>query len=196
MANIEIRASLHDRDAIRGLEELGKVGRTGIARALKRTGISERVQLARDVSKDIGLGVEAVKREISTRVDVDGGSVTIATAGFRIPLIRFKARGPQPSKGRKGSGVSALRFGTRQKYEGAFIATVGGQHTGVFRRVGISTRKSVGAWSKNLPIKQLYGPSIATVFGKHLPAAVDRGVEVLGKNLQHELQFALAQVNR
>jgi hypothetical protein len=195
MANIEIRASLHDAEALRGLEELGRAGRTGIARALKRTGISERAQLARDVGKDTGLGVARVKDEISTRVNVDGGTVTLTTAGVRIPLIEFQARGPRPSRGRKGSRVTAIRFGQRVGYPGAFIATVFGAlpsgvtssgHEGVFRRLG----------QKRLPIKQLYGPSIATVFGKHLPAAVSRGVEVLGKNLQHELQFALAQVSR
>lgn len=197
MANIVFGARLRDEDAFRGLEALGRAGQTGIARALKRTGTTERAVLARDVGKDTGLGVEVVKREITTTVSVEEGTVRLSTAGTRIPLIRFGARGPQPSKGRKGSGVSAIRFGKRERYQGAFLATVGtGGYTGVFRRARTLTRKSVGAWSLNLPIKQLYGPSIAHVFGKHLPAAAERGIEVLGKNLAHELQFALSQVTR
>lgn len=197
MANIVFRATLKDQDALRGLQELGRAGRTGIARALKRTGTSERATLARLVGKDTGLGVTVVKREITTSLSVEEGTVRLITAGTRIPLIDFGARGPNPSKGRKGSAVSAIRFGKRERYEGAFLATVGtGRHLGVFRRAKTLTRKSVGAWGLNLPIKQLYGPSIAHVFGKHLPAAVDRGMDVLGKNLAHELQYALSQVTR
>lgn len=197
MANVVFRAVLKDQEAFRGLQELGRAGQTGIARALKRTETSERATLARLVGKDTGLGVAVVKREITASLSVEEGTVRLITAGTRIPLIRFGARGPQPSKGRRGSGVSAIRFGKRERYQGAFLATVGiGGHTGVFRRVGQSTRKSVGAWGLNLPIKQLYGPSIAHVFGKHLPAAEQRGIEVLGKNLAHELQYALSQVTR
>jgi hypothetical protein len=193
MASIEFRASLHDRDAIRGLEEIGKAGRTGIARALKRSGTSSETFLARKVSEDTGLGVTFAKREITTSVSVEEGTVRIATAGFRIPLIRFQARGPYPSRGR-GRGVTAIRFGQRTLYPHTFIARVFGPlptgvtspgHTGVFARTGRA----------RLPIRQKYGPSIATVFGKFLPEAADRGLESLGKNLQHELQYALAQVS-
>lgn len=195
MAFIEVRASLNSQDALRGLEQLGNAGRTGIARALKRTGTSERVVLARDVAKDTGLGVERTKKEISTSINVEEGTVRISTDGHRIPLIEFSARGPRPSRGRKGTTVTAIRFGQRTPYPQAFIARVFGAlpngvtssgHEGVFKRLT----------AKRLPIKQLYGPSIAHVFGKHLPAAAERGVEVLGKNLEHELQFALSQVTR
>lgn len=193
--NVTFSAQLHDQDALRGLEELGRAGRTGIARALRRTGTTMRADLARDVAKNTGLGVERTKREIGTKVSVEDGTVALSTDGVRIPLIEFKARGPRPSRGRKGSQVTAIRFGTRTPYPGAFIARVYGPlpsgvtspgHEGVFQR----------RTAKRLPIKQLYGPSIAHVFGKHLPDAAERGVEVLGKNLAHELQFALSQVSR
>lgn len=192
--NVVFSASLDAADAMRGLEELGRAGRTGIARALKRTGTTSSVFLARKVADDTGLGVARVKKEISTRVDVEAGTVTIQTAGVRIPLIAFRARGPQPSKGRKGTAVSAVRFGQRVRYPGAFLARVFGTnapatsegHLGVFRRVGV----------KRLPIKQLYGPSIAQVFGKYLPEAAEHGMATLEKHLEHELQFALSQVAR
>lgn len=202
MANIVFRATLKDQDALRGLQELGRAGQTGIARALKRTGTSGRATLARLVGKDTGLGVETVKKEITTSLSLEEGTVRLITAGTRIPLIRFGARGPQPTKGRKGSGVSAIRFGQRHRYEGAFLATVKGPlpsgvvspgHFGVFRRARTVTRKSVGAWGFNLPIRQLYGPSIAHVFGKFLPEAAEQGMQTLGKNLEHELQFALSR---
>src|SRR5688500_8913253 len=101
MAYFEVKASLADRDAFRGREELGRAGRTGISRALKRTGTTSRTHLARNVAQDTGLGVERTKREIKTSVDVDEGTVRISTDGHRIPLIAFQARGPRPSRGRK-----------------------------------------------------------------------------------------------
>src|SRR5688500_12759806 len=126
MANAVFRASLNDREAIRGLDALGKAGQTGIARALKRSGTSARTEMARSVAKDTGLGVEFAKREISTSYSVDERSVRISTAGFRIPLIRFQAKGPRPSRGRKGTQVTAIKFGARTGYPGAFIAKVFG----------------------------------------------------------------------
>jgi hypothetical protein len=82
----------------------------------------------------------------------------------------------------------------------AFIATTvaqadgsGGSHRGVFIRAANLTRKSSGAWSPNLPIKQLYGPSIGQVFSKFRPQGVARVLEVFDKNFDHEVGFLHSQ---
>lgn len=52
-------------------------------------------------------------------------------------------------------------------------------------------RKSHGAWSFNLPIYELHGPSIAYVFERKAAGpALARGQEQLVKNLAHEFRFA------
>ena len=72
----------------------------------------------------------------------------------------------------------------------AFITTVGGgRHRGVFIRIG-GQRRSPTGWSKNLPIKELYGPSIGRVFGKFLAVGLARAEEALASNFEHEMAFA------
>lgn len=115
----------------------------------------------------------------------------------RIPLIDFGARGPMPSRGR-GRGVTAKTQAGR--YPNAFIARMKSGRVDVFVRVGgqakdahgpsASRRKSAGAWTPNLPIAKLYGPSIAQVFSRFRPQGVTRVLEVFDKNFDHELAFA------
>jgi len=178
-------------DALRGLEQLGRAGNVGIARALRRSANSARADLVEKVARDTGLRQSDVRNEIRTSINVDTFTARIETAGFRIPLIQFRATGPEPSRG-KGRGVSATMLGQRKRYPHAFIATVRGAlpsgvtssgHRGVFERKG----------KERLPIKQLFGPSIPHVFAKYLPGAAERAVESLAKNIEHEFQFALSK---
>lgn len=190
MATVTVR--FHDDGILTALERLGKAGRTGIARSLNRTATTIEARLARDVAKDTGLRVGVVKDEIRRELDVDNGSVRIVAEGRRLPLIAFDARGPEPSRG-KGRGVTARSFGGRKRYPHAFIATVKGPlptgvvspgHRGVFQR-----RAGAG----RLPIRQLHGPSIPHVFAKYMPAAARDAGDLLAKNLEHELEFALSR---
>lgn len=177
----------------RALKELGKRGPVAVARALNRTGSSERTAMARAVAQDMGIKVSAARDAIT----VDKASSTSLVArviarGKRLPLIEFKAKGPNPSRGR-GRGVTYTMKGQRKTIAKAFIATVtrageDGQHAGhlgVFFRVG----------KKRLPIKQLYGVSIAHAFGNLIPAGEARRNEVLLKNVEHEIQFELSRLS-
>lgn len=73
-------------------------------------------------------------------------------------------------------GVVSKPWGQRQTYAGAFIATVGvGGHKDVFKRVGgrrgaprrVLTGKNQGKlYRPELPIKQLFGPSVQGMYRK------------------------------
>jgi hypothetical protein len=91
--------------------------------------------------------------------------------------------------------VTASIGGARKTYPGAFIMTVGtGGHRGIFQRVGAGSRMSRGAWSKNLPIIELKGPSLPHVFNKQSQVAIDRFNEQFPKELEREVSFALKKV--
>jgi hypothetical protein len=97
-----------------------------------------------------------------------------------------------PSRG-KGRGVTARFPGGQGSYPHAFIATVGHGHRGVFMRKNALARKSSGAWSLNLPIFELRGPSLPHVFRKYIPVGLARGQEQLAKNLASEFKYALSR---
>ena len=63
----------------------------------------------------------------------------------------------------------------------------------MFIRKANLERKSKGAWGKNLPMTQLFGPSIGHVFSKFRPQGVARALEVFDKNFDHELEFLNSQ---
>lgn len=178
----------------RVFDQLGKRAPAVIARVLNRTSVSARAVLARDIAGDMGLPVNVVRDELKIRpATFDDPSAVISASAKMIPLEKFRASGPLPSRGR---GTVSARIGpTRKRYEGAFRAQMRSGHIGVFRRSAKgTTRKSPGAWGPNLPILELKGPSIWKVGVKQAESARARFNEQLVKNLEHEVGFALAQV--
>lgn len=173
------------------LKAMGRRGLVAVARGLNRTASSERTAMARAVAADMGLKVGVSREAMAiTKATANNLEARVTARGKRIPLINFKARGPYPSRGR-GAGVTYTMQGQRKIWRSAFIATTvvqtdgtGGAHRGVFFRVG----------KNRLPIKQAYGPSIAHVFGKLLPAGEARRQEVLVGNVMHEINFEISRL--
>lgn len=151
-------------------------------RAINRTADSEKTALSRAVAADMGLKVGTVKNSITVeKATVNQPEARVIARGKPIPLIEFSARGPEPSRGR-GRGVSYRNPGSpRNRAEHAFITTLRSGHRGVFER----------NTSKRLPIRELMGPSVAHVFQKLVPVGEARRQEVLIKNLEHEIAYAL-----
>jgi Prophage minor tail protein Z (GPZ) len=165
------------------------------ARAINRTLTTVRAEAARTIATDIGIPVTAVRKSLAlTKANFATLRGVITITGRRIPLIELKASGPEPSRGR-GRGVSYAIGGERRRVGSAFIAEMQSGHRGVFKRVGQSARRSAGAWSKNLPIVELRGPSIPHVAGQRriLEALKTLGARTLGKNLQSEIRFLLSR---
>lgn len=165
-----------------------------VARAVNKSMASGMTVNVRLTAKDLGIKQSFVRDRLKFRRATATGqpTATLTATAARVPVMAFS---PNPSVGPsrgKGRGVSWRSKGRRVRDPQAFVATVGGQHTGVFKRVGAS-RRSRGAWSKNLPIRELMGPSIWLVAVKHAPETLARAQEQLTKNLKSELKFALTQ---
>lgn len=158
-------------------------------RALNRSADSGKVLAVRAIANDLGLSQSEELTRGKSLDDLVG--VKYASAGSlvakvspsrtRIPLIRFKATGPYPSRGR-GQGVRAsVGPGRRTVYPHSFIATMPSGHTGVFKRTEPG----------RLPVAELFGPSPAKSFRKFKYIVWTRGIEQLRKNLRSEIRFAL-----
>jgi hypothetical protein len=92
-----------------------------------------------------------------------------------------------------GRGDPYKRGGGGRTIPNAFIARMQSGHVGVFQRVaGSSGRRGPAPNRSQLPIRELFGPSIWQVFKKYEAVGLARGREQLIKNLQSEFRFVLA----
>jgi hypothetical protein len=160
------------------LEFFPKQTAIALLRATKRGTKAANTLAARLVSKDMGIKVGDVKSRIRVKVPTAQTMTGELRASLkRIPLIKFGARGPEPSRGR-GRGVTTRGKGGRSRIPSAFIATMPATgHRGVFKREGV----------KRVPISQLYGPSVGHVFVAHEKEITDRGEEQLLGELNRQL---------
>jgi hypothetical protein len=163
-------------------------------RALNRAITSANVVMVRAIAGDLAVKQGVVKDRIKVeQATPDKLTARLYASAKRIPLIELGAKGPEPSRGR-GRGVSVKGAGgNRRTIPNAFIATMRSGHRGVFQRVsGSSSRHGPAPMRSQLPIRELFGPSIWKVFGKFETLGLERGREALLKNLQSEFRFVLA----
>lgn len=181
MNGVTVRVTSSDfRERIARLKRPGKV----LARALNRSIDSGKTAAIREVAADMGLKSSDVRELVKVKkATAENLTATIYASARRVPLIKFGARGKEPSRG-KGPGVRAKLKGGAGTYPNAFIATVGNGHRGVFQRK---------AGAGRLPMRELYGPSVYQAFQKHQAAAAARALEQLEKNVAHEIEFALTR---
>lgn len=186
---MRVTTRLDTSDLKAGIDSLKKKFPQAVKRALKRAGTSGRAEMVRRISADTGLTQTAVRKEI--RVNLVGDTaVELEVTGQRIPLIAFGAKGPEPSRGR-GAGVTYRLPGSRGRAEHAFIAKMPTGHRGVYARTpGARATKKGRSWTE-LPIVELFGPSLVKVFEKYLPEGAARAQEALVNNVRSEISFAM-----
>jgi hypothetical protein len=188
-----IRLELDTKSWERAVRKLRDKAPQCIARALNRAGVTTRTLMVRTTARHLRVKNAVVQQAV--RINEARPSrlrVHVLAVGRPLSLVHFNASGPMPSRGR-GRGVSATLPHGRVRYPRAFLAKGRSGNLHVFERAG-TQRKSRGAWSANLPIKKVTGPSIADVFETYRAEGLRAGRESLTKNLKHEFRFALSQV--
>jgi hypothetical protein len=175
------------------VERLRKKAPVAQVRALNRAIASANTAMLRVISSDMGVKIGDLRDKIRVeQATPDRLRARLYASAKRIPLIDFGAKGPEPSRGR-GTGVTVKLGRGRTRIPNAFIARMGSGHRGVYRRVdGGTGRRGPLPNRSQLPIRELFGPSIWKVFTKNQQVGIDRGREQLIKNLQSEFRFALA----
>ena len=182
----------NDSDLRKTLDSLRQRYPSAIRRCLHRAADAGQTAIARAMVEDTGLAVGKIKG--SMYKEFSSTSAYVKARGRPLPLINFKARGPEPSRG-KGRGVTASVGGGRERYPHAFIATMPGGHRGVFERKPnyVAKKRSDGRGWSGLPIREVFGPSIVSFFIKHLPLGAERASEVFNSTLKSEINFALSR---
>ena len=180
---IYIKADL--QPFITQLQALGRDGAKAVARGMNRTIQSAQTLSVRAIAEDLGIAQKEVRKTMALRkANRTRLEASLTSTGRRIPLIAFRARGPEPSRG-KGKGVRYRLPGGRGIAPHAFIATMKTGHRGVFQRKGPARR---------LPIAELRGPSVPRVFRKQIDDAIQAKADAaLVKNVQHEIEYLLSK---
>lgn len=161
-----------------------------LVRAMNRALASGRSVGVKGVSAEVGLQQKVVRDAMTFReATFQTLTARLGLSLKKIPLSKFNARGPEPSKG-KGRGVSWRIGSVSKRGEDMFLATLRSGHRGVFSRVvNPSERKSLGAWSKNLPIFQHHGPSLGYILDKQRQPVQKAMIESFHKNFDHEMEY-------
>lgn len=178
------------------LRAMGSRAPSILARAINRAGSAGKTAMVRAVADDTGFRQKTIEKEIRiVKASKTEPRFTMEIRGRRIPLIEFKARGPEPSRGR-GRGVTWTNQGETKREPHAFIATMPTGHRGVFVRSRFTrggarySERFVDGRKRNVEIiKELFGPSIPQVFQRHIPVLEDAAQIALVKNLAHDIGF-------
>jgi len=161
------------------LREFPQRAQRALLRAMNRSIKSARTVMVREIAKDTGLKSKDVRDALVLReAFATRPEASLAAKLKRLSLIDFRAKGPEPSRGR-GRGVTYRLPGGKGRVENAFIATMHSGHRGVFKR---KTRARLG-------IVELKGPSLGHVFAKYRPLGLARAREVFDTNFAHEMGF-------
>jgi hypothetical protein len=174
------------------LLSLGNSAPLVMSRALNRAGVSGKTAMARAIAASTGIRNKDISKEIVLeKANKTRTVVALQITGRKLPLIAFKATGPEPSRGR-GAGVSWTNQGTRKKEAHAFIATMPGGHRGVFvldKRKPARRGKRDKPHQGQLPIRELLGPSLPHVFENFLPVFEQAAAQSFANNLAREIVF-------
>lgn len=144
-----------------------------------------RTEAARDISKATGLKQSTVKRRVVIRkkANPQDPSAIIQATGRPLNLIEFGAR--QLKRG----GVSAKPWGRRQKFKGAFIATMPNGSEIVVKQSRVGKKIQRGPNKGRAALEAMFGPGIANEASE---PALDRARRrVVSQRLPIELENQL-----
>ena len=157
-----------------------------MSRGINKTATAAKTRIVRAIAAEVKVAQKAIRDRISLdRASSNRWQATLHITGKRIPLINFGANKLvsgdisyqiDPSGGRK-------RITYDRQTNPVFFAVMKSGHKGIFRRLG-----------PRLPIKELMGPSIPSVYkyAEGLSARILRESSLdLGKNIDYQIALIL-----
>jgi len=175
-----------EKASIRALNKTAKTGVTIASKIIRKT-VNVK---ARHVKKSLRIDRAKKGRQIAKIQSIYKG----------IPLSQYATA----RKTLKGVSVQMTKGKPRKLFKGAFEATMPksrtdqeGQHTGYFFRYGPKRKVGKGRYAgsniRRQAIKELYGPSIHSIFGAKINDIMMFCDVVLEKNLDHEIEYELSK---
>jgi len=188
---IKISVSSNGKDITASLNRFIVDQQKAVVRALNKTAEQARTAASQEVrSAGYNIKVSAIKKSFTiNRASSKNLIVVLKATGKPIAMINYGARQTK-------SGVSINVKTGRQLLRHAFIATMANGHQGVYERVGIArTSGKITKGGKtqraNLPVKELFGPSIPMALSNDVveQAIMSKIKEKFPKILASELNY-------
>jgi len=146
------------------------------ARALNRTTTSTVAFFSKETRKEVNVKAATLKKGVRVQRAKPRNQIAVMNvSGQHVPLIAMGAR-----QTKRGVTVRKYKTGARILLKSAFIQTMKSGHTGVFRRV-----HNVG----RLPIAEMFGPSLISLWVKRDTPISLHAVTRLQKEMNQQIQF-------
>lgn len=158
-------------------EDAKKLKKAGV-RALNKTATQSRNFAQRETRKVINIKASKIKKAyavVRAKINQPEPHAEINVRYTTLPVIEYNG----VRQTRKGVSVKMRKDKGRKLFKGAFIQKMPSGHRGVFRR------KS----KRRLPIRQLRGPSVHSVFVEKLSIIEKKSSEILDRVYTSELNF-------
>lgn len=149
--------------------------------AINRSLEAARTEAVRSVTKEYIITAKEVRNSMPiVKAKPTQLLGTIRSEGNLIPLSKFDISPKQPPSTKKTVMARVKKGSGRKSVAPAFLARMpgGGQHVGIYKRVGKS----------RLPLEEKYGPSLPQMLGAESvrDKIEKRAEEVLGDRFEHE----------
>ncbi len=159
-----------------------KEARTVFARSINRSAVTARSKASQEIRAKYIIRASDAKSAIKiNKATASKLSAQVRASGPATPLMKFDVTPTKPNNAIVRARVK--KSGGRKPITHGFIAGMSNSHTNVFIRVSKS----------RLPIKGLYGPSIAQMMGEDtvIKSIATHAQETLDKRIEHEMNRLL-----
>lgn len=187
MSAIEINQTQMN-DVLSLLSGIEKDAKKALFRSLNRTATGAKTLTAKGIGSTVTMKSAKIKEYISIKKANSNNLISkIIMRGALAPAIQFTNR-----QLARGVSVKIYKSKTPDKFRHAFYATMPNGSTGIYIRKEISP----GVYAPRLPIKQILGPPITTVYEKTPGLANDveqTSAERLLKEMDAQVNFILSK---
>ena len=189
---LEIKVDDRELKALqRNIKALGGKMPSIMSRALNKTIITARAEMAREIARRMKMRIGKVKEKTDLfKATYSNWRASIKLSSRRIPLIQQQAR-----QTKVGVRYWQAKTQTRTVIQSAFIATMPSGHKGVFARATIVKGLYRQMKGKNKEaIYELRGPSLAQLYGNDeiLKQSIYNKAEAkLEQNISNQVQLLL-----
>jgi len=154
-----------------------------ILRSLNRTADGARTIAVREIGSTVTAPQKRIRENTKVRkANLGQLQASLGLFGPPIPAVDFQHRSTA-----RGTYLKIYKSGSSQLFRHVFKATMPTGHTGLFERALPSVRKSKKAWSKNLPLREKFGPDVSSLF-ENTTGIRDKVENVSAERLLKELE--------
>lgn len=179
-------------DVLSMLGGIERDAKTALRRSISSTAIAAKTAVAKGVGSTVTMKAKRIKEYISVR-KASGNNLTavVTLKGGLTPLSVFSTNPSYANSVLKdyGTGISVKIWKSKRavRLRHAFFAEMNSGHVGIYERKEIAPN----VYARRLPIRELFGPSITTVY-ENTPGLSNRLENEAAERLLRETD---AQVN-